>query len=171
MNSFRFARAALRARPAAMRVPVQRRTYAEAVPDKASRPVQACVPLRQLTSSADQAQPFSPPSGTQLMVSFPNCLALDIAEPLHDQFSPDHRSAIDDQKLITANHSPSTSPRMSSRSTSRPSLARWVSSRTTFPRLSSSSPVWWRLLRRAVAPSSSSVRPRPSPTTTIGDSN
>ncbi|KFH49026.1 ATP synthase subunit delta-like protein [Hapsidospora chrysogenum ATCC 11550] len=34
MNSFRFARAALRARPAAMRVPVQRRTYAEAVPDK-----------------------------------------------------------------------------------------------------------------------------------------
>jgi hypothetical protein len=36
MNSFRFARAALRARPAAMRVPVQRRTYAEALPDKAS---------------------------------------------------------------------------------------------------------------------------------------
>jgi hypothetical protein len=34
MNSFRFARAAIRARPAALRVPVQRRTYAEAVPDK-----------------------------------------------------------------------------------------------------------------------------------------
>jgi len=35
MNSFRIARAALRARPAAVRVPLQRRTYAEAVPDKA----------------------------------------------------------------------------------------------------------------------------------------
>ncbi|KAI1052359.1 hypothetical protein LB507_007743 [Fusarium sp. FIESC RH6] len=35
MNSFRIARAALRARPAAIRVPLQRRTYAEAVPDKA----------------------------------------------------------------------------------------------------------------------------------------
>ncbi|CAI4217955.1 unnamed protein product [Parascedosporium putredinis] len=38
MNSFRFARAALRARPAALRVPVQRRTYAEAVSDKARIP-------------------------------------------------------------------------------------------------------------------------------------
>ncbi|KAF5640650.1 hypothetical protein F52700_3801 [Fusarium sp. NRRL 52700] len=35
MNSFRVARAALRARPSAIRVPLQRRTYAEAVPDKA----------------------------------------------------------------------------------------------------------------------------------------
>ena len=35
MNSFRVAsRAALRARPSALRVPAQRRTYAEAVPDK-----------------------------------------------------------------------------------------------------------------------------------------
>ncbi|CCF37276.1 ATP synthase subunit delta [Colletotrichum higginsianum] len=34
MNSFRFARAALRARPAAIRAPLQRRTYADAVPDK-----------------------------------------------------------------------------------------------------------------------------------------
>ncbi|KAF4981339.1 hypothetical protein FZEAL_2824 [Fusarium zealandicum] len=38
MNSLRFARVALRARPAATRVPLQRRTYAEAVPDKARRP-------------------------------------------------------------------------------------------------------------------------------------
>ena len=36
MNSVRFARAALRARSTAIRVPVQRRTYAEAVPDKVS---------------------------------------------------------------------------------------------------------------------------------------
>ncbi|PKS10278.1 hypothetical protein jhhlp_002029 [Lomentospora prolificans] len=41
MNSFRFARAALRARPAALRVPIQRRTYAEAVSDKASKPAES----------------------------------------------------------------------------------------------------------------------------------
>ncbi|KAL4884318.1 ATP synthase [Aspergillus karnatakaensis] len=34
MSSLRFARAALRARPAAFRVPLQRRGYADAVPDK-----------------------------------------------------------------------------------------------------------------------------------------
>ncbi|RJE20254.1 hypothetical protein PHISCL_07411 [Aspergillus sclerotialis] len=34
MNSFRFARSALRARPSALRVPFQRRGYAEAVSDK-----------------------------------------------------------------------------------------------------------------------------------------
>jgi F-type H+-transporting ATPase subunit delta len=34
MSSLRFTRAALRARPAALRVPVQRRGYAEAVADK-----------------------------------------------------------------------------------------------------------------------------------------
>lgn len=38
MNSFRFARAAIRARPAALKAPAQRRTYAEAIPDKASPP-------------------------------------------------------------------------------------------------------------------------------------
>lgn len=37
MNSLRIARAALRARPAAIRAPLQRRGYAEAVNDKASR--------------------------------------------------------------------------------------------------------------------------------------
>ncbi|KAK8124668.1 ATP synthase subunit delta- mitochondrial [Apiospora kogelbergensis] len=34
MNSLRIARAALRARPAALRAPLQRRTYADAAPDK-----------------------------------------------------------------------------------------------------------------------------------------
>lgn len=34
MSSLRFARAALRARPAAIRIPAGRRTYADAVPDK-----------------------------------------------------------------------------------------------------------------------------------------
>ncbi|KAI9838532.1 MAG: hypothetical protein M1819_004840 [Sarea resinae] len=34
MNAFRFSRAALRARPAAMRMPLQRRGYADAVSDK-----------------------------------------------------------------------------------------------------------------------------------------
>ncbi|KAF4964354.1 hypothetical protein FSARC_7721 [Fusarium sarcochroum] len=62
MNSLRFARAALRARPAAIRVPLQRRTYAEAVPDKARRTLFGyCfyVPTR-LTVIADQAEPCSP---------------------------------------------------------------------------------------------------------------
>ena len=36
MNSLRLARTALRARPAVARVPLQRRTYAEAVSDKVS---------------------------------------------------------------------------------------------------------------------------------------
>lgn len=36
MNSLRLARSALRARPAVARVPLQRRTYAEAVSDKVS---------------------------------------------------------------------------------------------------------------------------------------
>lgn len=34
MNSFRFARSALRARPSAFSAPIQRRGYAEAVADK-----------------------------------------------------------------------------------------------------------------------------------------
>lgn len=34
MNTFRVARAAVRARPSALRAIAQRRTYAEAVPDK-----------------------------------------------------------------------------------------------------------------------------------------
>lgn len=65
MNSLRFARAALRARPAAIRVPLQRRTYAEAVPDKASDSIPGyCFydPAR-LTVIADQAEPCSPSPG------------------------------------------------------------------------------------------------------------
>ncbi|OBR14390.1 ATP synthase subunit delta [Colletotrichum higginsianum IMI 349063] len=50
MNSFRFARAALRARPAAIRAPLQRRTYADAVPDKAS------TTLPGLRTPADDSQ-------------------------------------------------------------------------------------------------------------------
>lgn len=45
MNAFRVARAALRARPAAMRLPIQplqRRSYADAAPDK------ACIPKMKL---------------------------------------------------------------------------------------------------------------------------
>lgn len=34
MNTLRLARVALRARPAAFRLPLQRRTYADAAPDK-----------------------------------------------------------------------------------------------------------------------------------------
>lgn len=45
MNSLRFARSAFRARPAALRLPIQRRTYADAAPDKVSPP-SVYVPLR-----------------------------------------------------------------------------------------------------------------------------
>lgn len=42
MNSMRLARAALRARPAMVpRIALQRRTYADAVPDKASTPAES----------------------------------------------------------------------------------------------------------------------------------
>jgi hypothetical protein len=68
MNSLRFARAALRARPAAIRVPLQRRTYAEAVPDKAStrtrtRLLLFALPEPRLTVIADQAEPCPPSPG------------------------------------------------------------------------------------------------------------
>ena len=44
MNSFRFARAAVRARPMAMMQAVQRRGYAEAVPDKVRRRTLDAIP-------------------------------------------------------------------------------------------------------------------------------
>ena len=43
MNSFKFARAAIRARPAVQRLSAQRRTYAEAVPDKVSSFIVNCI--------------------------------------------------------------------------------------------------------------------------------
>lgn len=45
MNTFRVARAAVRARPAALRAVAQRRTYAEAVPDKVEFPSVKPLPL------------------------------------------------------------------------------------------------------------------------------
>ncbi len=49
MNSFRVARAAVRARPAAMRIPIQRRGYAEAIPDKVSTNLDIPLPCIQQT--------------------------------------------------------------------------------------------------------------------------
>ncbi|KAJ4268788.1 hypothetical protein NW762_002856 [Fusarium torreyae] len=54
MNSLRFARAALRARPAAIRVPLQRRTYAEAVPDKIK--LSLALPHQAIYKSQDVVQ-------------------------------------------------------------------------------------------------------------------
>ncbi|UZP43774.1 hypothetical protein NXS19_011586 [Fusarium pseudograminearum] len=54
MNSFRIARAALRARPAAVRVPLQRRTYAEAVPDKIK--LSLALPHQSIYKSHDVVQ-------------------------------------------------------------------------------------------------------------------
>ncbi|KAK4083964.1 hypothetical protein Purlil1_10597 [Purpureocillium lilacinum] len=62
MNSLRIARAAIRARPAAMRAVAQRRTYAEAVPDK---------PLATTTLTdllpADQAEHVSASPGMEAL--------------------------------------------------------------------------------------------------------
>ncbi|KAK1827921.1 ATP synthase [Podospora conica] len=54
MNSLRVARAALRARPAAFRVPVQRRGYAEAVSDKIK--LSLSLPHQAIYKSADVVQ-------------------------------------------------------------------------------------------------------------------
>jgi F-type H+-transporting ATPase subunit delta len=54
MNSLRIARVALRARPAAVRVPLQRRTYAEAVPDKIK--LNLALPHQAIYKSQDVVQ-------------------------------------------------------------------------------------------------------------------
>ncbi|KAH9238721.1 hypothetical protein K456DRAFT_1193294 [Colletotrichum gloeosporioides 23] len=54
MNSLRIARAALRARPAAIRAPLQRRTYADAVPDKIK--LSLSLPHQSIYSSKDVVQ-------------------------------------------------------------------------------------------------------------------
>ncbi|KAK5989948.1 F-ATPase delta subunit [Cladobotryum mycophilum] len=54
MNSLRVARAALRARPAAMRVAIQRRGYAEAVPDKIK--LSLSLPHQSIYKSQDVVQ-------------------------------------------------------------------------------------------------------------------
>ncbi|BDD54515.1 delta subunit of the central stalk of mitochondrial F1F0 ATP synthase, atp16 [Monascus purpureus] len=60
MNSFRFARSALRARPAAFRVPVQRRGYAEAVSDKIK--LSLVLPHQTIYKSTDVVQVNIPAS-------------------------------------------------------------------------------------------------------------
>ncbi|KAK6078560.1 ATP synthase delta mitochondrial [Seiridium cupressi] len=54
MNTFRVARAALRARPAAFRVPLQRRTYADAAPDKIK--LSLALPHQAIYKSQDVVQ-------------------------------------------------------------------------------------------------------------------
>lgn len=63
MNSLRIARAALRARPAAIRVPLQRRTYAEAVPDKARTFSATVFMIGSTNHPTDQAELGSPSPG------------------------------------------------------------------------------------------------------------
>ncbi|KAH6693647.1 ATP synthase subunit delta [Plectosphaerella plurivora] len=54
MNSLRLARAALRARPAVLRAPLQRRTYADAVPDKIK--LSLSLPHQSIYKSQDVVQ-------------------------------------------------------------------------------------------------------------------
>lgn len=142
MNSLRFARAALRARPAAIRAPLQRRTYADAVPDKASSKPSSrstCLGsyqrLSMLTPSSDQAELVAPSPGTPFLTRL---ILVSANEAIGHELKKSDCSG-NRTKLISAIsfRSLSTSPRTSSRSTSRPRLARWVSSPTTFLPLSS----------------------------------
>ncbi|RYP11657.1 hypothetical protein DL765_007647 [Monosporascus sp. GIB2] len=54
MNTLRIARAALRARPTALRVPLQRRTYADAAPDKIK--LSLSLPHQSIFKSQDVVQ-------------------------------------------------------------------------------------------------------------------
>ncbi|KAJ9199743.1 hypothetical protein DTO166G4_5936 [Paecilomyces variotii] len=66
MSSLRFARAALRARPAAFRVPIQRRGYAEAVNDKIK--LSLALPHQSIYKSADVVQVNIPAASGEMGV-------------------------------------------------------------------------------------------------------
>ncbi|GAD92557.1 ATP synthase delta chain, mitochondrial precursor [Paecilomyces variotii No. 5] len=66
MSSLRFARAALRARPAAFRVPIQRRGYAEAVSDKIK--LSLALPHQSIFKSTDVVQVNIPAASGEMGV-------------------------------------------------------------------------------------------------------
>jgi hypothetical protein len=154
MSSFRFARSALRARPSAFSAPLQRRGYAEAVSDKIKlslalphqvRPnpdvslLHAALMLRRLTNCL-------------LHRLFSSRLACAYLPKIHLTNRLDGQPVLVRTRTYDLFH-------VVSRSTSPPSPERWVFSPTTFPPLSSSSPVLLRSLRRVVLTRSFSVRP------------
>jgi len=140
MNSFRVARAAIRARPAAIRTVQQSRGYAEAVADKVisipnpsltGSSISICLPIQFaniLVAIVAQAQLVPSPPGTIDTSAMP---------PNPSRAIPQSTRAGKANALLPQPSRPSTSRRMSSRSTCSPSLAPWVSSPTTFLRLSS----------------------------------
>lgn len=142
MSSLRFARSALRARPSLFSAPIQRRGYAEAVPDKIKLSLALPHQVREPLSITTPMLTFHPShrlSTARLACMWPLCL----------------RST-----WVTLISSNTDDPSQQvPRSTSPPPPVRWVSLPTTSPPSNSSSLVLSRLLRRAVPPSSTSVRP------------
>jgi hypothetical protein len=129
MNSFRIARAAVRARPAAIARPIQRRGYAEVASDKIklslALPHQVCTAsTRQETRIAISWRKFCRVELTASCVVYlqvTGCVCLLRLRPI-----PQCEDTITDERLDIA-----------SRSISLPRPVIWVSWPTTFPQLSS----------------------------------
>ncbi|PNY23255.1 ATPase, F1 complex, delta/epsilon subunit [Tolypocladium capitatum] len=79
MNSLRLARAAVRARPAAMRVVAQRRTYAEAVPDKIK--LSMSLPHQSMYKSQDVVQVNIPAESGEMGVLANHVPAIEQLKP------------------------------------------------------------------------------------------
>ncbi|KAK1633567.1 ATP synthase subunit delta [Colletotrichum phormii] len=79
MNSFRFARAAVRARPAAFRAPLQRRTYADAVPDKIK--LSLSLPHQSIYQSQDVVQVNIPADSGEMGVLANHVPAIEQLKP------------------------------------------------------------------------------------------
>ncbi|KYK60212.1 ATPase, F1 complex, delta/epsilon subunit [Drechmeria coniospora] len=79
MNSVRLARAVIRARPAAMRVVAQRRTYAEAVPDKIK--LSLSLPHQSIYKSQDVVQVNIPAESGEMGVLANHAPAIEQLKP------------------------------------------------------------------------------------------
>ncbi|TQW00050.1 hypothetical protein IF1G_02264 [Cordyceps javanica] len=173
MNSLRIARAAIRARPVAMRMVVQRRGYAEAIPDKVRMPHPPLPRAYPPKLTREQIK---------LSLSLPHQVCFNFICTLRGVVRTDRNVFYDpiaraesvpsdnlgappppcenlQQPMLITSTRPFSSRKMSSRSTSPLSLVRWVFSPITFPPSNSSSLASSRSSRRAAAPSPSSVRP------------
>lgn len=135
MNSLRIARTALRVRPAAMKAPLQRRGYAEAVSDKVDNSEQI---VRNLLTFPQIKLSLALPH--QVRSELDNG-TMGISGKLGEGGLGDNE--LEKRGLYMGNeankgiNSRSTSRRMSSKSTFPRNPARWVFSQTTFLQLSS----------------------------------
>lgn len=153
MSSFRLSRAALRARPAAIFNPVQRRGYADAVSDKIklslALPHQVC-PFSDPSSTAKGTLKASPNGNASSTLTFFLCR---LSTSLLMCTCPSNPTA---QMVQLEVADPSCFSVF--KSTFQPSLVRWASSLSTYHRSNNSNPAWWRSSRRAAAANNSFVR-------------